>query len=639
MPNLVGIWNPDLSEPDIRAALDRQLLMVRTSTTAYATHRYADRGCGVGLLDHGILENGPQPAMTEDGRHVLFLDGEILNADELKRQYRSELDGKAPTPAELVLTLITKHGEDIVGQFIGFFAVILYDRDAKRLTIMSDRFAYRPLFYVQRDRAVLFATEMKGICAADPTPRAVDEIGTFELFAYGIHVIDRTWMRGYLRIPPGTILTVDQRGLRSRTYWLYKFDEAAPRLDQTTYVMRFGTLLDRAVERCMKGSRRIGLFLSGGYDSRSVAASIRRHHRPLPAFTFGHAESRDVRFAAMLAERLGFDHYPITDREPYLHRTCRGIVWRTEGLSTFANCTSLRHHATFKEKMDIILLGFLAEFSGSHTWPRLLMARSRTAAIQAIYGRLLGGRLTRVRRLFRPAFYARAVEAINERFRASFERVENDHPMDMADSWQFLYMQPFSGFQTASVDRHLFESRAPHMDADLVRFQLTIPPSARLEQRVYKQVIAYAYPEIRDVPCANSARPINPHFLGEYALMAARYAGRKVVEPLTGLLRATPPLGREFRDLNEDFRAEPQLMADILQPLLRQGIFPEEIFDRAGIEGLIDEHYRKGAAHADLLSLLISWGLAVRYFVAGDVSGIPADLAGGDAGEKKGMRS
>jgi hypothetical protein len=328
----------------------------------------------------------------------------------------------------------------------------------------------------------------------------------------------------------------------------------------------------------------------------------------------------------MLADRLGFDHYPITDRAPYLYRTCRAVVWRTEGLSPFANCTSIRYHPLIKKHMDVILLGFLAEFSGSHTWPQLLMSRSRQSAMAAIYDRLVAGRLARVRRLFHRKFADRAIEALNERFRRSFEQVTNESPMNMADSWQFQYMQPFAGFQTASVDRYMFESRAPHMDFDLVRFLLTIPPAARIEQRVYKRMIAHAYPQIRDVPCANSGLPINPEFAREYVLLVLRYLGRKVAEPFMSRIGTAPGLGREYRDLNEDFRAEPQLADEILRPLLRDGIFPDGVFDRSGIDAVIKEHYEAKGAHADLLSLLISWGLAARYFVAGDVATVPREL-------------
>ncbi len=170
-------------------------------------------------------------------------------------------------------------------------------------------------------------------------------------------------------------------------YWTYKYDEACKQLDQPTYFSIYGKLLDRAVERCMRGGQRVGIFLSGGYDSRAIAACIQRHHLPVPAFTFGHSSSRDVRFAAMLAGALGLEHHSFTDQGPYLYANCPSIVWRTEGLSSFADTTSIRYHSTLKKYADIILTGFLAEFGGSHTWPRLIMARSRSAAIQAIFGR------------------------------------------------------------------------------------------------------------------------------------------------------------------------------------------------------------------------------------------------------------
>jgi asparagine synthetase B (glutamine-hydrolysing) len=122
----------------------------------------------------------------------------------------------------------------------------------------------------------------------------------------------------------------------------------------------------------MKGSSRIGIFLSGGYDSRAVAASIRKHHLPIPAFTFGYEESRDVRFAGMLAAKLGLAHKALPSREAYLHRWCRPIVWRTEGLLPFSSTTSPRFHPQLKSQIDIFLTGFL----GRVRWLAYLAAAS-----------------------------------------------------------------------------------------------------------------------------------------------------------------------------------------------------------------------------------------------------------------------
>jgi hypothetical protein len=276
--------------------------------------------------------------------------------------------------------------------------------------------------------------------------------------------------------------------------------------------------------------------------------------------------------------------------------------------------------------MDIILTGFLGEFGGSHTWPRLLMARSRQAAIDAIYGRFVAAKLAMVQRIFQPAFYSRVFPAVREMFFKSFEQVENEHPFDIADSWNFMHLQCRGTFQSPAVDRHQFEMRAPHTDTELVDFLLTIPPYARLEQRVYKRMIASSFPGIRDVPCTNSARPIEPDFVKEYAAMVGSYAARRISAPIRNLIARQPSLGREFRDLSQDFRAEPEVVNGILRPLLQSGIFPGTIFNAGAIEQIIREHYEQQASHEHALALLTSWGLAVKYFLHDDLTGAPEDM-------------
>jgi asparagine synthetase B (glutamine-hydrolysing) len=624
MPNLVGVWNPDFPEERIHGALANQLRRVRVPGTDYAESVVSFPGFGVALQDHGILENGPQPAVSGDKQVMLLIDGELNNATELRQQFLRDLPSDTPigTP-DVCLRLIFEHGPEVAVRFDGFFCIVCYDHRHKRVTMISDRYGARPLFYVRRGEAVLFGTELKALAAVDPAPRRLDEIGVLELFCYGTHFMDRTWMEGYVRLPPASILTIDPTGLRISRYWIYGYDESAKPLDQATYATVFGILLDRAVERRMAGTKRIGIFLSGGYDSRSVAAAIRKHRRPVPAFTFGLAESRDVRYATILAHRLGLEHHVSTGHGRYLFANCRQIVWRTEGMLSFANVTSIALHPTLKEKMDIILTGLLGEFSGSHSWPRLLLTRSRKAVVSAIFNRFVRTRIATAQRIFERGFFSRVYEGLRERFYGSFDVIRNERPLDIADSWNFLHLQPRGTFQAPAVDRHKFEMRAPHTDIDLLDFLLTIPPHARLEQRVYKKMIAHSFPDIRDVPCTNSARAIEPNFGMEYALMVGRYLARNA--RMTRFLRH-PSLGREFRSLDDDFRAEPELIDLILKPLLTSDVLPDSVFNHAGIADIVREHRESKIGHEGVLGLLISIGLALKYFLHDDFADVPESI-------------
>jgi asparagine synthetase B (glutamine-hydrolysing) len=292
----------------------------------------------------------------------------------------------------------------------------------------------------------------------------------------------------------------------------------------------------------------------------------------------------------------------------------------------FASATSIHIHSILKQKIDVILTGFLGEFSGSHTWPELLMARSRQGAITAIFNRFLAPKLTLAQRVFQPAFFQRVSTAVRDSFYKSFEEITNDLPMNIADSWNFVHLQPRGTFHAPAVDRHNLEMRAPHTDNDLVDFLLTIPPTARLEQRVYKKMIAYSFPEIRSIPCTNSSLPIDPNFGKEYSKMVARFAVAKAVGSVRKLFRAQPQLGREFRDLSRDYRAEPELIEQILKPLLKSSALSATIFNHRAIDRLIHEHYALKASHETVLGLLISVGLALKFFLHDELSDAPPEL-------------
>lgn len=225
MPNFVGIWDQKSTEQGIRQALKTQLHRVRIPGITTNDCLLVEPGLGVALMDTQLLMNGEQPARSPDGRLSLFIDGELYNASELKRSFRSSLPDAELSTAELCVHLIAIHGEEVVRRFNGLFSLVMYDSVAKRLLLISDRYGFRPLFIAQRDSCLLFGSEMKALCAADTRQRHIDEIGTVELFCYGTCFAQQTLIQGYTRLAPATILTADSDGVRFKKYWSYKYEE------------------------------------------------------------------------------------------------------------------------------------------------------------------------------------------------------------------------------------------------------------------------------------------------------------------------------------------------------------------------------------------------------------------------------
>jgi asparagine synthetase B (glutamine-hydrolysing) len=148
MPNLVGIWNPSLPKDDIENAIAKQLRRVCVPHIHYEEYKATYPGFGAVLQDHGILGNGSQPAKHSNDTLTLFLDGELYNSDELRTRFRHDFATAHLSTPELCLALIEKLGLEAVNLFNGCFCIVLYNSETSRLTLISDRFGFRPLFYV-----------------------------------------------------------------------------------------------------------------------------------------------------------------------------------------------------------------------------------------------------------------------------------------------------------------------------------------------------------------------------------------------------------------------------------------------------------------------------------------------------------
>jgi hypothetical protein len=76
MPNLVGIWSPQLTHKAIQQTITKQLGRVRVSGDVYSEYVATFPGFGMALQDHNLSENGGQPVFSADGKTAFLLDRE-----------------------------------------------------------------------------------------------------------------------------------------------------------------------------------------------------------------------------------------------------------------------------------------------------------------------------------------------------------------------------------------------------------------------------------------------------------------------------------------------------------------------------------------------------------------------------------
>ncbi|MBP2321590.1 asparagine synthase (glutamine-hydrolyzing) [Kibdelosporangium banguiense] len=270
------------------------------------------------------LPGGRQP-MAGAGLAAMVYSGEVYNFAELReklsqRGHRFETD----SDTEVVLRGYLEWGDAVADHLNGMYAFAIWDERQKKLVLIRDRMGVKPIYYYPIPDGVLFGSEPKAIFANPLARKVVGSDGLRELMTYTKAPGWSLW-KGMHEVGPGTILTMDRSGIRTRTYW--KLDAVRHTDDQETTVGRVRELMTDIVNRQLIADVPRCVLLSGGLDSSAItglaAARLAEQSERLRTFSvdfFGQEENfrpdevrdtPDSPFIRDVAKLVGSDHQDI----------------------------------------------------------------------------------------------------------------------------------------------------------------------------------------------------------------------------------------------------------------------------------------------------------------------------------------
>lgn len=278
MCGIVGVLGR--SEESGKFAVQSMLPTIRhRGPDSQGTFSLGGLALGVNRLSIVDLNGGQQPIRSDRG-NVIVMNGEIYNFREL----REELSGRGHrfenfSDTEVVLKAYEEWGLHAPSHLNGMFAVAIFDQRKQKLVLFRDRMGKKPL-YLRRDSlgfVQTFASELKAIIA-DPSHVGGPEIDQQSLFLYlGFRFIPgpATIWKGVSKLAPGSIVEVDLRSRQeeSLSYWSLpsRTNEAS---EVNVSSESFDDLfLDSVRKRISSSDVPVGVLLSGGLDSASVAAA------------------------------------------------------------------------------------------------------------------------------------------------------------------------------------------------------------------------------------------------------------------------------------------------------------------------------------------------------------------------------
>jgi asparagine synthase (glutamine-hydrolysing) len=258
---------------------------------AAAPHRSRDgtgrwQGAGASLAHLATWltpqdEKDSQPLAR--GGLVIAAHARIDNRDELvpelvRRGYLAG-DAGATSDAEVILAAHRHWGDEAPARLIGDFAYLLWDVRRRRLLAARDPMGMRPLYYrAEAGVRVLAASELKQLLAVRGVPCAIDERSLAATIAGPFLQAGSTVYAGIGEIPPGHLLIADPAGVRDRPFWSPDASRSCP-LDSREAVAEYRERLGVAVADRLRARAAVGLMLSGGLDSGSIASMAGWLHR------------------------------------------------------------------------------------------------------------------------------------------------------------------------------------------------------------------------------------------------------------------------------------------------------------------------------------------------------------------------
>lgn len=275
-----------------------------------------------------LQHNAAQPICNEDGTVWITFNGEIYNHGELRKQL---LRGGHRFVTHHSDTEVLVHGfeewgiDGLIRRLKGMFAFAVFDVRGSILYLVRDRVGIKPLYFSLRQGILLFASEIKALFQYPCLDPEMSSRAMYHYLSFLTAPAPMTLFKDVYKLPAGHLLRIEDHGrLKARRYWdaLPGAGIAPGALNSLSagaredfYIEGIRTKLEQAVQRRMMADVPYGAFLSGGIDSSTNVAMMKRFtDRPIRTFTVGfsdHGYLNELEYARKVAEHFKTDHHQV----------------------------------------------------------------------------------------------------------------------------------------------------------------------------------------------------------------------------------------------------------------------------------------------------------------------------------------
>ena len=309
-----------------------------------------------------LSERSAQPFVSADGRFVIVYNGEIFNYQEL----RSDLQQlgyafRTTSDTEVLLYSFIHFREACLEKFNGMFAFAVWDNQERSLFIGRDRVGIKPFYYSLNNESFVFASEPKAIFRSGIKPEVNRDVMD-ELLLFRYVAGEQTVFKNVYRLLPGHAGWVKNGTLRCFRWWnLPEKIKINRELKLSDPYRKFEDIFYSAVKYRTISDVPVGLMLSGGLDSGSVAAALNHNgEKDISGFTFTFSDPlyNEGPLARQVCSTFGLKFNEVSATTDEIVRTLKEAAWYYDEPLVHQNDIPMLILSKFaKSKVTVLLSG------------------------------------------------------------------------------------------------------------------------------------------------------------------------------------------------------------------------------------------------------------------------------------------
>lgn len=507
----------------------------------------------------------------------------------------------------------------------GSFLVVMLEAGTGLASVVSDPFGSRPFWFSETTDGMHFGTNPAHVARKCGLPLEPDPAWTWSMLHFRRSVGERSPVKDVAGLPSGSILKYGQGKANVETWYDYTYAPAYEK-NKEYFGKRFLELVRGHVECTCAESGKVALLLSGGLDSRLLAACC---PKSVSGITLCDARNREVELAGRIADAAGLSHQTIIRPEYWypelLEDSCRisGGAW----LWDQAHFLPL---GDMPFAYDATLVGYGSDsfFKGKDLdHPELWHANAEKGDMVGRARALLEAQPPKVGNaveLLDPDYAAVCREAF---FGESMRVLENEvkYCTILPDLWQQFWGRNLAR-ATALMNlvslRGFTRERNVFTTVGMRRFHQTVPASLRRSGRLPVLALrAGGFSDLLAIPDANTWLPYTvPHILHKASAQARRSiaSARKKTRATQ---QNTDYKSRGSWPRNGRLWLHSTQMSNLMDEFVGGDVFEGRFFNRSALRRCWTEHIEGTGDHSAALDFMATYGCVFR----------------GHEGESKGM--